>query len=203
MQGEGNLRKDRQNIADDLIESTKNVIARDGLDKASTRNIAREIDLADAYIYQYFPSKEALFAQTFLKEDSMLSGEVQHCLAAVRQISLAAKEHYRFLFGCIWKYLMENPDSCRFYVQYYYSPYYQKNSAPAHLQTWQPMLDSMSVFFKPDADEKAILRLVLNTTLGLAIKALDSDLQNDDGAADRHFEMIFGIMLPWLIIEEN
>ena len=67
------MKQDNRNIASDLIESTVKVIARDGFDKASTRNIAGECGIADAYIYVHFKDKDDLFSKAFQKEDAALA----------------------------------------------------------------------------------------------------------------------------------
>ena len=194
--GEGTLKRDGQKTASDLMDSTVRVIARDGFDKASTRSIAGEIGLADPYIYQYFSGKEALFSQTFRREDAAFAGEIRKHLPIMEQKSMSVKDRCRILFDALWQYLMQHPDSCRFYVQYYYSPYYQKNSSAVHLEIWQPMMANLSAVFRPETDVKFVLRLALNTTLDLAVKTLNPGCGDD--AAEQHFELVYSIMAPWL-----
>ena len=192
------MKRDGQKIASDLMDSTVKVIARDGFDKASTRSIAGEIGLADPYIYQHLSGTEALFSQTFRREDAAFSGEIQKRLPIMEQKGMTVKDRCRCLFGALWQYLMQHPDSCRFYVQYYYSPYYQKNSSAEHLEIWQPLLASMSNAFRPEAEVKSVLRLALNTTLDLAVKTLNLGRGDDAAAAEQHFELVYSILAPWL-----
>ena len=79
------MKQDNRNIASDLIESTVKVIARDGFDKASTRNIAGECGIADAYIYVHFKDKDDLFSKAFQKEDAALAREVKKYLPILSQ----------------------------------------------------------------------------------------------------------------------
>lgn len=47
-----------------LLGSTIRVIARDGLDKTTTKAIATEANLNEAYIYQLFDGKEDLLKKS-------------------------------------------------------------------------------------------------------------------------------------------
>ena len=49
-----------------LLDSTVRIIAKDGLDKATTRSIAQAAQLNEAYIYRFFNDKEDLFKKRLL-----------------------------------------------------------------------------------------------------------------------------------------
>lgn len=55
-----------------LIDGTIHVIARDGLDKATTKSIGEETSINQAYIYRHFEDKEDMFAKTFESLDEEL-----------------------------------------------------------------------------------------------------------------------------------
>ena len=136
------MKQDNRNIASDLIESTVKVIARDGFDKASTRNIAGACGIADAYIYVHFKDKDDLFAKAFQKEDAALAGEVRKYLPILNQSGITNEDRLYFLFSQTWRHLIAYPNSCRFFIQYYYSPYYAKYSAQEHLDHWMQEVPS-------------------------------------------------------------
>lgn len=182
----------------DLIDSTVKVIARDGFDKATTRNIAGECGIPDAYIYSYFKDKEELFARAFEEIDASLHIRVKQTLAAVRLSGVSLETYLPVVLASFWKYLISYPELCRFYVQYYYSPYYSKYSAASHLKTWQLLLEKSADEFRTGTDVRAVLRLTLNTALGLAIKTLNDGKQDDEKTARDCFEMIYNIVKPWL-----
>ena len=64
------------NVRDKLINATVKVISTQGLDKATTKVIAKEAGLYETYIYQYFSNKENLLAETF----DALDTELMHVL---------------------------------------------------------------------------------------------------------------------------
>ena len=53
-------------IRSQLIDGTIRVIARDGLDKASAKQIESETGINVVYIYRCFRDKEDMFAQVLL-----------------------------------------------------------------------------------------------------------------------------------------
>lgn len=57
--------KRERNAKQAFIEGTVRVVARDGLDKTTTKAIATEAGLSEAYIYRCFESKEALLCAAF------------------------------------------------------------------------------------------------------------------------------------------
>lgn len=192
------MKRDSQKIVAGLIESTIKVIASEGFDKATTRNIAGNCGIADAYIYHHYASKEELFYQAFRQEDKALAAKVKRHLPILHEPGINYEDRCRFLYGLMWKHLMAYPDSCRFYIQYYYSPYYQKYSAAEHLRTWQPIMNDMSRGFRKGEDVRGVLRLVLHTMLELAIKTLNMGQQDDDETANHYFEMLYSLVSPRL-----
>lgn len=195
------MKRDGQKIAADFMESAIKVIARDGFDKASTRNIAKECGLADAYIYHYYKDKDDLFFRAFQKEDTALAAKVKQHLLVMRQPGFCMEDRCRLLFGSVWRHLVAYPDSCGFYMQYYYSPYYQKYSAAEHSKTWQQLHDELRVAFRKEEDVKPTLALVLHTMLSLAYRGLTEQRQDDDKTMNRHFEMVYSFLAPRLKLE--
>ena len=190
------MRHDTYETAQMLIDSTIKVIARDGFDKASTRNITGECGLADAYIYHCFNDKEDLFHQAFKQKDKALAEKVLQHLPILSRDDAEVKTRFALLFDLFWRFMLDAPDTCRFYVQYYFSPYYQKLSAEEHQSTWQPVLDKVTPLFKDPADVKPSMRLVLNNTTGLAIKKLT--LGTPGSETETYFPMVYSLLAPYL-----
>ena len=55
-----------------LLESVVTVVARVGIENASTRLIGQEAGFQDAFIYRYFESKDHLLAQAYREENEKL-----------------------------------------------------------------------------------------------------------------------------------
>ena len=188
------MKQDNRNIASDLIESTVKVVARDGFDKASTRNIAGECGIADAYIYVHYKDKDDLLSKAFKKVDTALAEVVKKHLPILSQAGLTNEDCLYFLFSKTWMHLIAYPESCRFFVLYYYSPYYPKYSAQAHLKLWTPILGQIKVLFRLDVDVRNLLRPVLNTMLTQAIKAATDTSTHEDVIARNTYDLIRGML---------
>ncbi len=193
------MKQDNRNIASDLIGSTVKVISRDGFDKASTRNIAGGCGIADPYIYLYFKDKEDLFIKAFQKEDTALARELEKYLPILNQKGVTNEDRFYFLFSRMWTYLIGNPDSCRFYVQYYYSPYYQKYSEREHLTLWMPVVEQMKGLFRPETEMQENLQTVLNTMLGQAINAATDSSADAHTIAQNNYRLILGMIRNCLL----
>ena len=69
----------QEEIRQRLIDGTIRVIAREGLDKATTKHIASETSVNEVYIYRCFENKEALFAKTFAAlDEELVSVSLKH-----------------------------------------------------------------------------------------------------------------------------
>ena len=65
-----------------LIDGTIHVIARDGIDKASAKQIEAETGINAVYIYRCFKDKEDMFAKTFdYLDDELASAMMTHVSA--------------------------------------------------------------------------------------------------------------------------
>ena len=87
--------KRERNAKQAFIEGTIRVVARDGLDKTTTKAIATEAGLSEAYIYRCFESKEALLCAAFHMEDvafayflkqNLVGMHIQNAQQRIRQL---------------------------------------------------------------------------------------------------------------------
>jgi AcrR family transcriptional regulator len=76
---------------DALVEATGQVLAREGLERTTTRRIAERAGVSVGSLYQYFPGREALVAalvERMLEEDRRLFQRVarEHARASLREL---------------------------------------------------------------------------------------------------------------------
>lgn len=67
-----------------FIKSVVRVVARDGLGKATTKAIATEAKLNEAYIYQCFSNKDELLSEAFYLEDKNFAQYLREALPVMR-----------------------------------------------------------------------------------------------------------------------
>lgn len=113
--------KKERNAKQAFIESAVRVVARDGLDKATTKAIAAEADLSEAYIYRCFESKEALLCAAFHMEDVAFAYFLKQNLPVMHVQNTLWKDRAFQLWSASWRFILGKKDDCLFYLRYYYS----------------------------------------------------------------------------------
>ena len=110
----------QEKIRQDLIDGTIHVIAREGLDKASTKQIGLETSINEAYIYRCFNDKEDLFAKVFDSlDEELLAKTMQHLeIMYVRDMDFELRCH--FYFAAIWGFLLGNREHYECIVEIYH-----------------------------------------------------------------------------------
>lgn len=186
-----------------LMDSAIKVVARDGLDKVTTRSIATECNLHDTYIYRYFIDKEDLLKRTFLREDKRLNDKIIEKLHEVGTENKTFKELMKSVLMPIWDYLMDNEDICKFYVRYYYSEYFVKD-AMADFKADFIRLESAFAHVMPSGkDSEMIFQHNLDTMLSMAIKVTTGQIAKSDDIDERVFNLLYSITKVFLEIEEE
>lgn len=174
-----------------LIDGTIRVIAREGLDNASTKQIGLETSMNQVYIYRCFEDKEDMFAKVFATlDDEFVTKAMQH--VEVMYISdMEYEVRCRFYFSAIWNFLLGNRDKCLTYVRYYYSPYFTKYSLDEHNRRFIPLVNKFKDAFKEDAEVRLILGHILNIMLDFAVKVYNGQMTNDDDHAEHVFRVVY------------
>lgn len=178
-------------IRQKLIDGTIHVIARDGLDKATTKSIGEETSINQAYIYRHFKNKEDMFAQTFsYLDDDLLSVTTKYCEVMYMQ-SLDFQKRCRFYFSAVWECLLEDHDQCLAYVQYFYSPYFKKYSYETHKSRFKPLVEEFGKAFIEEADVWMILNHILNVMLDFAVKVHNGQMSGNDDYSEHVFRVVY------------
>ena len=174
-----------------LIDGTIRVIARDGLEKATTKLIGLETSINEAYIYRCFKNKEDMFAKAFDYLDEELVSRTMQFIEVMHMQNVDIETRCRVYFNAIWKFLLGNRDKCLAFVRYYYSPNFSKYSAEEHKKRYLPLIDMISTAFKDEADVWMILNHILNVMLDFAVKVHNNQMSEDDDYAEHVFRVIY------------
>lgn len=181
----------REETRQKLIDGTIRVIAKEGLDKASTKQIGLTTSTNEAYIYRCFEDKEDMFARAFdALDEELLSKTMQHVEVMYRP-DMEFVQRGRSYFFAVWKFLLGNRDKCLTYMQYFYSPYFTKYSAEDHKKRFMPLVDKFSGAFKDEADIWMILNHILNVMLDFAVKVHNGQMSGSDDYAEHVFRVIY------------
>lgn len=174
-----------------LIDGTIHVIAREGLDKASTKQIGLATNINEAYIYRCFKDKEDMFAKAFDSLDNELANKILQHLPVMYMQDLEYELRCRVFFDAVWKFLLGNKEKCLAFVQYYYSPYFNKYSVESHKRRYAPIVDKFDDAFKDEADVWMILNHILNVMLDFAVKVHNDQMPKEDNYAEHVFRVIY------------
>ncbi len=174
-----------------LMDRTISVIANDGLDKTTTKAITNGTGINEAYIYRHFSHKEDLLARTFDKLDEELLNCVMQHLPVMYVQEFDYETRCRMYFCAVWKFLLGNREKCLAFIQYYYSPYFKKNSAEVHKQKFMPFLDQFKAAFIEEADVWMLLNHILNVMLDFAVKVHHDQMPKEDDYAEHVFRVVY------------
>lgn len=174
-----------------LIGGTIHVIANEGLDKASTKQIGLATSINEAYIYRCFKDKEDMFSKTFDTLDEELFVTTMQHVEIMYVHSMEYETRCRLYFTAVWKFLLGNRDKCLTYVRYYYSPYFSKLSAETHKKRFAPLIEKFKDAYKIEANVWMILNHILNVMLDFAVKVHNNQMPNNDDYLEHVFRVIY------------
>lgn len=181
----------RDEIRQKLIDGTIHVIAREGLDKASTKLIGQTTSTNEAYIYRCFNDKEDMFAKAFDTLDEELLAKTMELVEVMYQSNMTFELRCRIYFFAMWDFLTGNRDRCLAYMQYFYSPYFVKYSAEDHKKRFAPLVTKFRVAFKDEADVWMILNHILNVAFDFAVKVHNHQMPDSDDYSEHVFRVIY------------
>jgi AcrR family transcriptional regulator len=181
----------REECRQKLIDGTIHVIAREGLDKASTKLIGQTTSTNEAYIYRCFNDKEDMFAKAFDTLDEELLSKTMKHVEVMYQANMAFELRCRSYFFAIWDFLIGNRDRCLAYMQYFYSPYFIKYSAEDHKKRFAPLVTKFRAAFKDEADVWMILNHILNVALDFSVKVHNNQMPDSDDYSEHVFRVIY------------
>ena len=174
-----------------LIDGTIRVIAREGLDKASAKQIELETGINVVYIYRCFEDKEDMFAKVFESIDEELVAETLRNVSVMYAREMEYVQRCRVFFWAVWDFFMKSRDKCLAFVRYFYSPYFIKYSAEDHKKRYAPLVTRFKDAFKDEADVWMILNHILNVMLDFAVKVHNGQMPEDDDYTEHVFRVIY------------
>ncbi len=181
----------QDDLSQALIDGTIHVIARNGLDKATTKAISKATGINEVYIYRLFENKERLFEKAFEYLDNQL---LEKCLLHIDVMYMSEIDYEtrcRIYFLAMWRFFIGNKDEISMYVHYYYSPYFKKYSAEAHKKRFLPLVNKFRDAFKEEAAVWLILNHILNVMLDFALMVHNDEMPKEDNYSEHVFRVIY------------
>ena len=186
-----------------LIDGTIHVIAKEGLDKASTKQIGLATAVNEAYIYRCFADQEDMFTKAFkMLDDELVAKTLQH-VSVMYMRDMEYEVRCRFYFSAVWKFLLGNRDKCLAFVRYYYSPYFTKYSAEEHERRYAPLVAEFRPAFKAEADVWMILNHILHVMLAFAVMVHNEQMPDEDIYSEHVFRVIYASVKQYFKMGEE
>lgn len=176
-----------------LMDATVKCVARDGLDKLTTRSIASECELHDTYIYRYFIDKDDLLKRTFIREDQKMIELMLESASKVDTENLSFRENLRLLWMPAWDYLMEHPNECKFYVRYYYSVHFEKDALEEFKDNNEALKAKFRKIFFDNKEIEFLFHYNIDTMLHLTMRIATGEIENDENIRDEVFELMYSV----------
>ena len=185
-------------IRNALMDGAIKVVARDGLEKITTRSIASECDLHDAYIYRYFIDKEDLLMKTFIREDKAMTARIKENLENSDLKGKSIEEVLRAIVMPMWDFLMENEDVCKFYVRYYYSIHFEKDAIEEFREDNRTLHAAFEELFPKGADLELMFHYHMDTLLNIAMKVTTDEIEKTPDIGERVFKLLYSVTKVFL-----
>jgi AcrR family transcriptional regulator len=195
--------KNEQLYREVFIGNTIRLVAEGGFEKATTRAIAHSrgnvgnVKMNEVHIYRVFGTKENLFAEVFKLLDSELIFVIRDNLS-VFDSDKEFKEQCRELFHNIWRFLLSEETKCRYFTQYYYSPYFKGTIQTQHRQHYKVLIEKLSDGFKDDADVHSLLHHCITTMLDFAIRVYNGALEDKEENEYHIFNVVYSSIASYL-----
>lgn len=189
----------RENYRELLIDAAIRVVARDGLDRATTKAIAAAAACNEVYIYRNFGSKEGLLQATFSRTDLNFVQTVIRNLGVMDDLSQPLEARCRALWDPVWAFCLSGPDAIRFYLRYYYSAQYLVSAHDLHHRNYQQLQARLSRYFTSAHDSWFLMAHIFETILSFVSHVLSGDMEDSPALSDQIFHLIYRTLEPYLL----
>ena len=183
-----------------LIESAIHVVAKDGIDRATTKSLATYAKLNEVYIYRVFGGKEQLLKEAF----DVLDAEFCDCLLKNIEImsdtSIPLKERCWIYFLKIWEFIFTDEEKCSYFIRYYHSRFFDTYSIDFRRQTYAEVVNILATAFKEEIDIWLLLNHIFDVIFASAQKILRKEVANDDRMAVSVFALIYTALEPYFVL---
>lgn len=193
------LRSDKLDINEmkqTFLKSAVHIVARDGLEKVTTKAIAKEARLNEAYIYKCYSGKDELLNEALHMEDENFAVLLNETLPVMHDSRLPWKSRAFILWKRSWDFILEEPDDCVFYIRFYFATIGLNAVYGRHMESYKPFIDRVRPTFKPGTNMDMVIHQIFCTMLFFASRGMDGDLENCDETTRWTFGQVYCFIVP-------
>ena len=179
-----------------LIDSAVCVVARDGIENTTTKSIAKEAGINEAYIYRCFNNKEDLLRSAFHSEDVRFLDMLLKNIPLLHKKGASLEEKSFALWSAVWRFVLKKPDDCIFYIRYYYSSYFTKYAKEEHDKFFKVLTKKGRKVFCDDTHVGMLLHQIFDTMLLKASRVINGEIPDNEETEKRVFGIIYSFVIP-------
>ena len=177
-----------------LIESTIHTISSVGIDRATTKLLATKAGVNEAYIYRIFGGKEELFFETFTYIDKQFAAHLLKCFKTIAGCPNGVEENFHKVLSQIWDFALNDKEKCSFFIRYYYSRYYTKQSSIEREKIYDKVMFVIKKIFKDGTDTWWLFNYMLDVIFASAVKVLRDELPDDEQTRENIFSLLYAAL---------
>ena len=182
-----------------LIDAAIRAVARDGLEKTTTRSIGSVAGINDAYIYRYFKDKEDLLSRAYILVNEDLVSLLMHRIGEAGKMAIEyGRQRFAYVLRGLWDVLLENRDICLFCDYYYHSASYQKYAADAHHTLAISLLDKMGERYTIAEQGEHALYYLMESIFGFAARAVTDRYPKGEEGYDALVDRLYQIFCSFV-----
>ena len=195
--------QNKNDIREALKEAAILIIAEYGLEGATTKKLTAVAKTKnEAYIYRLFDNKHDLLRKMFDMLDHELVSAFASSIDIMRDESYSREERSRMIFRRLWRFMLGDKKRCLAFIQYYYSPLFEKYSAEKHMELYMPLADRFGNMFKPGCNMWRLMNYVLDVMLTMSIKVFRGEIEDTPEVEEKTFLLIYRALYTYLIWSE-
>lgn len=185
-----------ESVKDQLINAVPAAVAMYGVAGVSTRNIADMAGVSDGNIYRFFNGRDDLIYQAYVESSERFFNMVIRYIDELRDNDqgLHLKDCARIIFKNIWRFLLDDPDICRFHTDYYYSRYFEKYALEYHEGRIKEVAEHLMWLFWTESDAVRCMRYIFTLVYDAAKQVTDGRLSDDEETMNIIFEDMFNML---------
>lgn len=183
-------------MKDAFLKSAVHVVARDGLEKATTKAIAKEAGLNEAYIYKCYSGKDELLKEALHAEDANFAALLAETLPIMHDTFFSYKQRCFILWKRSWEFILQERDDCIFYIRFYFAALGIGSVYRKHVDSYRPLLERIRHAFRPTANVDMVIHQIFCTMLFFASRVMDGELEHNEATTEWVFEQIYCFILP-------
>jgi AcrR family transcriptional regulator len=151
-----------------LLDAALELFAERGFYGTAVPLVAERAKVGAGTVYRYFANKEALVNALFQREKSALGEVLREALAGTRPV----REHFRRLWGSLWRFAEQRPQALRFLDLHHHEAYLDDASQALEARVMLPIVEYVTRAQSEQAlkpmPAAAVISIVYGAFIGLA-----------------------------------